>query len=192
MSIMLKCEMVILTRLGLALGLALALAPPAPARALPVSPGPAYEGRISSAVVMRRAADWLRRDIPYSQDNREARWDVGHGRRYRPDCSGFVSMAWALDPRLPGRGRALTTWELPRVSTRIGWTQLRPGDILLRLAPGNRAKGHVVLFEAWVDAAKTRFWIVEQSGPAYGMRRKTVTVAGVRGPFQPYRYRRIF
>jgi hypothetical protein len=42
-----------------------------------------------------------------------------------------------------------------------------------------------------VDIAKTRAWIIEQSGPAFGMRRKVVTVAGVRGPFQPYRYRRI-
>ena len=178
--------------LGLSVVAVLALAGPvpAPAPAAAALPATVYGGRISSATVMRRAANWLRRDIAYSQDNRRARWDLGHGRRYRPDCSGFVSMAWALETR--GAGRALVTWELPRVSTRIGWSRLRPGDILLRLVPENRARGHVVIFQAWVDRTRTRAWIIEQSGREFGMRRKTVTVAGVRNAFHPYRYRRIY
>ena len=167
-----------------------ALVSPVSAPAQAATRAVVYGGRISSATVMRRAADWLRRDIPYSQDNRNARWDLGRGRHYRPDCSGFVSMAWALETRR--LGRALVTWELPSVSTRIGWNRLRAGDILLRLVPGNRARGHVVLFQAWVDASRTRFWIIEQSGLRFGMRRKTVTVAGVRNAFHPYRYRRIY
>jgi hypothetical protein len=151
----------------------------------------AYDGRISRAVVIRRAADWLRRDIAYSQDNRKAQWDVNRGRRYRPDCSGFVAMAWALDPRRPGLGRAPVTWELPGYSARIHWASLRAGDILLRLEPANRAREHVVMFLRWADRGRTRAWIVEQNSTRYGMRRKTVTVAGVRHAYQPYRYHRI-
>lgn len=177
--------------LGLSVVTVVALAGPAPARAQPATPATVYGGRISSTVVMLRAADWLRRDIPYSQDNRKARWDRNRGRAYRPDCSGFVSMAWAIETRRPGPDRALVTWELPGVSTPIAWARLRPGDILLRLVPGNRAKGHVVLFQAWADKTRTRAWIIEENGPRYGMRRKTVTVAGVRNAFRPYRYRRI-
>ena len=51
------------------------------ATALPV----VYNAAISRTQVMQRAADWLRRDIPYSQDNQKATWDLNRGRRYRPD-----------------------------------------------------------------------------------------------------------
>ncbi|BCJ50137.1 hypothetical protein Asp14428_16120 [Actinoplanes sp. NBRC 14428] len=164
-----------------------AVARPAAARAATV----VYDGRIGRTQVMLRALDWLRRDVPYSQDNRLAAWDAGHGRRYRPDCSGFVAMAWALDPRRPGLGRAPVTWELPRYAGRVSWPRLRRGDILLHLVPGNRAAEHVRLFAGWVDAGRSRAWIIEQSGSAYGMRRRTVATAAARQGYVPYRYRRI-
>ena len=100
-------------------------------------------------------------------------------------------MAWALDPQRPDRGRALVTWELPTVATHIKWTQILPGDILLHLVPKNRAQEHVVLFQTWIDHAKTRAWIIEQSGHTTGMRRRTITVSGTSPAYQPYRYRRI-
>jgi hypothetical protein len=49
-----------------------------------------------------------------------------------------------------------------------------------------------VLFQAWLDAAKTRAWVIEQNGHRYGIRRTIVTVAAVGQAFRPYRYRRIF
>jgi len=165
---------------------------PAAVQARPATAAVVYGGAISRDRVLRRAADWLRRDVAYSQDNRNATWDPGRGRRYRPDCSGFVSMAWALDPRHAGLGRALVTWELPTVSTRVSWARLAPGDILLRLVPGDRGREHVVLFQGWVDRTKTRFWIVEENGRVYDMRRRVVTVRGVTPAFRPYRYDRIF
>jgi hypothetical protein len=184
--------------LGLLLLAPVALLGPAPAQAQSArqTAGHAaatttYDGRISRTVVIRRAADWLRRDVAYSQDNRKAVWDLDRGRRYRPDCSGFVSMAWALDPRRPGLGRALVTWELPGESTRIDWRTLRAGDILLKLVPADRAREHVVMFVGWIDRARTRAWIVEQNSTRYGMRRKSITVAGVRHAYSPDRYRRI-
>jgi hypothetical protein len=140
---------------------------------------------------MLRALDWLRRDLAYSQDNRRGGWDRNHGRKYRRDCSGLVAMAWAIDPRGSGLGRAPVTWELPRYSTRVSWPRLRRGDILLRLVPANRAAEHVRLFAGWVDSGRTRAWVIEQSGSAQGMRRITVAVAAARGTYVPYRYRRI-
>jgi hypothetical protein len=171
-----------------AMSAALVVAPQCPAAGNARS---AYGGPINRTQVMVRALDWLRRDLAYSQDNREARWDLHRGRRYRPDCSGFVSMAWAIDPRRPGLGRALVTWELPGVSTRIPWRRLRRGDILLHLQPANRAEEHVQLFAGWVDPARTRAWVLEQSGRAHGMRRKAVVLAAARRGYLPYRYRRI-
>ena len=163
----------------------------APAEAFPATARPVYGAPIDRTQVMVRALDWLRRDIPYSQNNRQGRWDLSHGRRYRPDCSGFVAMAWALDPRSPGLGRAPVTWELPRYADRVSWARLRRGDILLRLVPANRAAEHVQLFAGWADPRRTRAWIIEQSSPAYGMRRKTVAVTAVRASYAPYRYRKI-
>jgi hypothetical protein len=169
---------------------------PAPAPAAAASPavasaaGSNYGGRISRVQVLRRAQDWLRRDLSYSQDNSRARWDLHRGRKYRPDCSGFVSMAWALEPRRIGR--ALVTWELPTVAEPISWAGLRGGDALLRLAPGNRGTEHVQLFHRWTGSARTRAVIIEQSGSHDGMRRKIVTVSGARaGGYRPYRYRNI-
>ena len=149
-----------------------------------------YGGRISRQRVIERAADWLRRDLAYSQDNGQARWDANRGRRYRPDCSGLVSMAWALDPRR--QGRALVTWELPTVSYRIPWRQLRRGDALLFLLPGDRSQEHVQLVQAWANDARTAVWVIEQSGSAAGMRRKVVSLPRAkRVGYAVYRYTRI-
>lgn len=185
--------------LAVALAASGAFVAPTPGRAAPASPardhgGPTarnYGGPVARTQVMLRGLDWLRRDVAYSQDNRKAVWDRSRGRRYRPDCSGFVAMAWALDPRRAGLGRAPVTWELPAVSTRVRWDQLRRGDILLRLDPANRAREHVRLFAGWADRGRTRAWVLEQSGRADGMRRKAVAVAEARRGYLPYRYRNI-
>ncbi len=137
---------------------------------------------------MARAYDWLTRRVRYSQDNGRPVWDVNRGRRYRPDCSGFVCMALAIDPRDPRYGRALVTWELPRVCTPIEWSELLPGDILLHVNPKRRGNDHVRLFEVWLDAAKTRATVVEASSKAGAMTRKTVTVDPL---YRPFRYRHI-
>jgi hypothetical protein len=136
---------------------------------------------------MARAGDWLRRKLPYSQDNGRAQWDVNRGRRYRLDCSGFVAMAWALDPH--DRGRAPVTWELPAVSRRIAWSELRRGDILLRLVPSDRGVEHVRLVQG--PASRTSVWVLEESAGAGGMRRTTADLATARRLYHPYRYRRI-
>ncbi|MFI5844683.1 hypothetical protein ACIA8K_33785 [Catenuloplanes sp. NPDC051500] len=149
-----------------------------------------YGGRITRAAVMARAHDWLSRKVRYSQDNRLARWDLNKGRRYRPDCSGFICMAWAIDSRDPRYGRALTTWELRQVVTPISRAGLQPGDVLLRARAGHRGSDHVRLFEAWADPARTVATVIESSSKAGGMQRRTVVLAQA-ARYKPYRYLRI-
>lgn len=160
---------------------------PAPAEATAATP--TYGGKISRSQVIARAADWLRKRLPYSQDNARARWDANYDRKYRPDCSGLVSMAWALDTRR--FGRALVTWELPGVSRKIAWSKLRRGDILLHLDPGDPGEEHVVLVQAWANRSRSKVWIIEESASYGGVRRRKVDVAAAKGFYAPYRYKRI-
>ena len=93
-----------------------------------------------------RGNSWVAAKVSYSQKRYYAN---GYG-RYRTDCSGFVSMMWALSS-------SYTTRTLPKISYAITKAQLRSGDILN--SPGN----HVVLFDAWADAAHTRYWGYEET-----------------------------
>ena len=96
-----------------------------------------------------RGNSWVAAKVSYSQKRYYAN---GYG-RYRTDCSGFVSMMWALTS-------SYTTQTLPKISYAIPKAQLRSGDILD--SPGY----HVVLFDAWADAAHTRYWGYEETpGP---------------------------
>jgi cell wall-associated NlpC family hydrolase len=83
----------------------------------------AYGGTITRAEVISRAKNWWDRKVPYSQT--AYAWDVNKGKKYRTDCSGFVSMAWKLTS-------SRTTSTLDGVATRISWANLKPGDMILR------------------------------------------------------------
>jgi hypothetical protein len=59
-------------------------------------------GSITRSEVIARAQYWLDRgDTWYSLDQADAISD-GTGGAYRPDCSGFVSMAWHLPKKTDG------------------------------------------------------------------------------------------
>ncbi len=177
---------------ALMLSVLVAVVAPAPAMAAARSAAVVYGGAIRRTQVLIRAMNWLRRDVPYSEDNRRAEWDINRGRPYRPDCSGFVSMAWALDPRRPGLGRAPVTWELPQYAAPIRWATLASGDALLRLVPADRGVEHVQLFERWAGTAHRTMVIVESSSSAGGMRRRLVTTLASAGAgYAPYRYRNV-
>lgn len=133
---------------------------------------------ISRVEVIARAASWVTQGVPYSQTRW---WTDSHG-TYRQDCSGYVAMAWALDP-----GINYWTGNLATVSYRIAPSDLRSGDILL--LPGD----HTVIFAGWADGARTTFNLYEQFRPGYTARH----VAGAslssyldRG-YGAYRYRGI-
>jgi hypothetical protein len=93
-----------------------------------------------------RGNSWVAAKVSYSQK----RYYSNTYGRYRTDCSGFVSMMWALTS-------SYTTRSLPKVSYAITKAQLRSGDILD--SPGY----HVVLFDAWANTAHTRYWGYEET-----------------------------
>jgi hypothetical protein len=96
---------------------------------------------ITRTDVLTRAHSWVVRKVTYSQTSRYA--------GYRRDCSGFVSMAWQL-------GRSYTSRTIQAVATRIPLSQLRPGDAV-------HTPGHVALFVAWANRARTRFVAMEEA-----------------------------
>ncbi|GIJ52121.1 hypothetical protein Val02_90070 [Virgisporangium aliadipatigenens] len=136
-----------------------------------------YGGTIKRADVIKRAKDWYKRNVPYSQS--KYAWDINKGKKYRTDCSGFVSMTWALTS-------SRTTRTLHQVSTKIAWKNLKPGDMVLR-------KGkHVQLFEKWANSGKTSFWIYEEGSTASDMNHRKVSVSSAKNSgYVPYKYKKI-
>ena len=100
--------------------------------------------------IIARAKHWV--DVGVEYDN----YTSFEG--YRKDCSGFVSMAWKL-------GTSATTRTLDNYATTITKEQLLPGDALLWVNPDPNQMGHVRIFGGWLDGAKSRFWVYEQTPP---------------------------
>lgn len=154
----------------------------------------AVGGPISRDEVLERAQYWVsRRDVEYSQDQGRAVSD-NTGGKYRPDCSGYVSMAWHLPKK---GGYDYSTVDLPEVAHSLNDDKnaLLPGDIMLKGGPGTGGNdGHVLIFDSWDDAAHTTYTAYEQGGGA----RVTHHPSGVPYPywnndrgFHPYRYNNI-
>lgn len=149
----------------------------------PPTGGSTVGGTISRTEVLARAKYWTDRRVPYSMSRYTG---DPQGRQYRTDCSGFVSMAWHLSS-------SLSTVTLPNVSHRIGKSDLRPGDILLKGGPGSAgASGHVVIFRGWANSAHTSYYASEESG-SHGAIARTIPYPYFSGygTFVPYRYDKI-
>lgn len=97
---------------------------------------------LTRAQVLERAQTWVDEHVPYSQSS----YHSNRFGRYRQDCSGYVSMCWALPT-------SYTTATISQVSSVIGWGDLQPGDALWRRSGG---EGHIALFVGWNDAAHTQ------------------------------------
>jgi len=122
------------------------------------------------ANIISRAQVWVTNKVPYDQ-----------GRTYdgyREDCSGYVSMSWALSK--PG----LTTQTLPSVSKKITKADLLEGDVLLYTAE------HVVLFGGWSNTAKTEYIAYEETNPNEGTVKRVTPYPYWynTADFLPYRY----
>lgn len=91
--------------------------------------------------VLRRANAWVARRVPYSQR--------GSYQGYRRDCSGMVSMAWALN-------RSYTSRTIRTRARKIALSQLRPGDAVL-------TPGHVEIFGGWKDSKKRTYISIGQT-----------------------------
>ena len=120
--------------------------------------------------IMTRARSWIDERVPYSQSrNHKNRFGS-----YRTDCSGYVSMAWALSS-------SYTTWTLWNVTNKINASDLQPGDALLKDSGGT---DHVALFVRWAGPNRPVVWEEYTSGRPAEER----TWESLRG-FTPVRYR---
>ncbi|KAK4117078.1 hypothetical protein N656DRAFT_773087 [Canariomyces notabilis] len=115
-----------------------------------------YNGKISRAEIISRGQYWVNRKVPYSMSGY---YPDPQGRKYRTDCSGFVSMA--LHATAPG----YNTVSLPQIAKAIEWKDLKPGDFVGTLGAGTGgAAGHVTLFLSWADSGKTAYNTLECKG----------------------------
>ncbi|MEO3863123.1 VCBS repeat-containing protein [Acrocarpospora sp. B8E8] len=101
-------------------------------------------GEITRNEVLERAQNWVDRGIKYNLTRSSASLttDPEGSHRYGPDCSGFVSMVWHLEP---GQYGGLNTSGFASWSGKINLSSLHdllPGDALLR-------SGHIELFAGW-------------------------------------------
>jgi hypothetical protein len=110
---------------------------------------------------VRRAKSWVDAGVPYSSSS----FYTNQYGTYRQDCSGFVSMAWHLDPAVGSAG-------VPDVTFGISKAELRRGDALLHLASGG-ISGHVVMFDSWANAAHTAYVGYEET-PSVGATQRTI------------------
>lgn len=152
------------------------VAPPAAAAGRPEVTGPAAapgvqcraEGfsPVDRESVLERARRWVDDEVPYDQGKCHESGDGGS--EYRTDCSGFVSMAWAL-------GRSYTTGNFARDRQgawhSIDWDELEPGDAIVA---HTKELQHMVLFVKWKDDDRTRLKTYESRGEDLG------TVSNVR------------
>ncbi|MER5861799.1 peptidoglycan-binding protein [Kitasatospora sp. NPDC002040] len=128
------------------------------------------------AEILARAQRWVDQQVPYSMSSY---WSDG----YRQDCSGFVSMAWGL-------GSSQTTWTLPDYATRIGRSELQPGDALVYNNPANPGAGsHTVVFGGWTNAAQDQYLAYEQTRPGTRKRATPYAYWSNSGSYVAYRYR---
>ncbi len=127
-------------------------APNAPAAAPPPPPPPApvyVDGTLAyRGAIVSRAASLL--GVAYV-------WG-GNSPRSGMDCSAYVSAAWGVD--------RYTTDSIWRVSSLIGKADLRTGDAL-NLTTGRDPTrfGHIRLFEAWANDARSLLWVYEETPP---------------------------
>lgn len=143
-----------------------------------------YNGEITRDEIISRGKFWTDKGIPYSMT---ATYPDAEGRKYRTDCSGFVSMA--LHASAPGAN----TVSLPEIGKEISWDDIQAGDFVGTLGAGTGgAAGHVVIFESWADSGKTEMNTLECRG-TYGCepykRPKSFTVGSFTA--KPYKYIRV-
>src|SRR5262245_10784793 len=114
---------------------------------------------IARIQIVERAKSWLRPTVAYSQST----FHTNEYGTYRTDCSGYVSMAWALPGIPPNRHGGLDTVGLAVVSAEIAKADLRTGDVLLR-TEGTNLTRHVTIFVHWADSHGNSYWGFEQAG----------------------------
>ncbi|HTZ44332.1 MAG TPA: hypothetical protein VMB79_10765 [Jatrophihabitans sp.] len=113
---------------------------------------------LSAGTALGRAQAWVDAGVPYDQTSCD---NVDAAGMYRQDCSGFVSMAWALSSSLVTTGfNPAYDGSDARFQT-VSRTGLAPGDALVYDSSANLNAGHhhIVLFTGWgsSDAGQHRY-----------------------------------
>ena len=123
-------------------------APPSPPAPTPVVAEVVDQSFAIRGQMLTRAMSML--NIPYV-------WG-GNSIKSGMDCSAWLSRVWGVE-----RYSTDTIWN---VSFAISKSQLLPGDAL-NLTTGRDPKhvGHIRLFEAWANAARTAMWVYEETEP---------------------------
>jgi hypothetical protein len=121
-------------------------------------------GNVAQSTVLARAAAWVAANVPYNTNGCAHRAEGS----FREDCSGFVSMAWAL-------ASSLNTWAFNPATNGgdsrfvpIARAALVPGDALV---VDNSSTNHIALFTGWGtnDAGQHRYAnLSEESQPGVG------------------------
>jgi hypothetical protein len=141
----------------------------------------AIAGAITRDTVLQRSKRWVDLGVPYSQSS--------YFEGYRQDCSGFVSMSWALT-NASGSPVSPATDTLPGRGVAISKDRLLPGDMIVRPKTAT-TWGHAVIFGGWVDSSRTYYWCYEQSNSAGGSRLRQTPYPywpSSGSGFSPYRY----
>jgi FG-GAP-like repeat/Tachylectin len=111
-------------------------------------------GQIARSEIIARAVYWNNRgDTWYSQQQSDAISD-GTGGSYRPDCSGFVSMAWHLPKKTDGwdfNVRDFANGPSPSAPGYAGMSRISLDSLLAGDAIVEDSLGHIELFDKWVD-----------------------------------------
>ena len=110
-------------------------------------------GSITRVEILSRAQRWVDLAVPYSQNQSDAYSD-GTGGKYRPDCSGYVAMAWHLAKKGDGWDFNTNDFGATSLKSYIAYDDLLEGDAILGVS-----YGHIVLFDRWVDAADSRIGV---------------------------------
>ena len=121
-----------------------------------------------SEVLQRAQTVWPMGRVPYSQTR------IHQPDGYRQDCSGYVSMCWAIPLTAPGSWGGMNTVSL----VTDGWMHeikpgdIKPGDAIGRCGPGTAGNvGHVQLFTGWLtttDHSDSHYYCLEQTGGGAG------------------------
>ncbi|KQT95985.1 hypothetical protein [Sanguibacter sp. Leaf3] len=141
----------------------------------PTASASTVDGEISRSEILARANFWVSRNVPYNQGLSTGDVD---GRKYRQDCSGFVSMAWHLPTSASTRTLATYGNRLASLD------QLQPGDMLLD------AGTHSSLFVGWNNSSHTSATIWHESTPGVGTVAANWTRATM-GKYVPYSYKKV-
>ena len=118
--------------------------------ALALTSTPAQAGGVAGSITRDETIDrskyWLGRgDTWYSQSQSDAISD-GDGHSYRPDCSGFVSMAWHLAKKSDGWDLNTSDFHSTSLVDPVGLDSLKPGDAVL-------GSEHIELFDKYVNTS---------------------------------------